>query len=196
MGLIRFVSWFSSGRPFGYGALPGNVWGPCFSLVMTAALALSSSSWAAGQDRKSYPDGSDEAAIWALEAAIYAHRAVGDSRFYPALASEHYLGWPAPAAVPIAKHWLTDLRDRGRFESGEVIDVWSNGISIDADTAISYFSTHRTRLPGGKAVDQRYENIHVWVRRGDRWELVGSMSRKLTEADSERIYGLATEEVS
>lgn len=141
-----------------------------------------------------YDPESDEAAVWALEEQIYRRRAVGDSRFYPSIASERYLGWPAPAAVPIGKRWLTDFRDSGRFEPGEVITVRSNGISVDGDTAISYFSTHRTRLPGGEAVDQRYENIHVWVRRGDSWELVGSMSRKLTPEDLTRTYGLPKEE--
>lgn len=166
---------------------------PVMAIIGTFAFLLASGPLA--QDLGvAYEPGSDEAAVWALEERIYQRRSVGDSRFYPSIASAHYLGWPAPAAIPIGKRWLTDFRDSGEFQPGEVIKVWSNGISVDGDTAISYFSTHRTRLPGGKAVDQRYENIHVWVRRGDSWDLVGSMSRKLTPEDLTRTYGLPKEE--
>jgi hypothetical protein len=135
---------------------------------------------------KSYPDGSPEQQVWSLEKEIYRERAKGNRAHYPSLISEDYLGWPASVTDPIAYADLIDFRERGEFPPGEVIEVWSNGISIDGDTAISYFSTHRTRKAGGEPVDQRYENIHVWVQRAGEWRLLGSKSRRLIQRDTYR----------
>lgn len=135
---------------------------------------------------KTYPDGSPEQQVWSLEKEIYRERAKGNRAHYPSLISEYYLGWPASVTDPIAYADLMDFRERGEFPPGEVIKVWSNGISIDGDTAISYFSTHRTRKAGGEPVDQRYENIHVWVLRAGEWRLLGSKSRRLVQRDTYR----------
>jgi hypothetical protein len=120
-----------------------------------------------------------EAQVWALEQAIYEKRAQGDTRFYSSISSEHYLGWPAPGLKPSTYESIKAFSETGEFQPGEVIDVVSDGISIDGDTAISFFSTHRTTRPGGQAVDERYENIHVYVRRDNQWRLVGAMSRRV-----------------
>ena len=68
------------------------------------------------------------------------------------------------------------------FQPGEVIDLVSDGITIDGDTAISFYTTHRTARPGGQPVDERYENIHVYVKRGEDWRLLGAMSRRVLPA--------------
>ena len=117
--------------------------------------------------------------VWALEQQIYQKRAQGDVRFYSSISSEHYLGWPAPGAKPSSYETIKAFSQTGEFQPGEVIDVISNGISIDGDTAISFFSTHRTKRPGGQTVDERYENIHVYVHREGEWRLVGAMSRRV-----------------
>jgi len=129
----------------------------------------------AGSDAR--PSAADE--VWALEQAIYAKRAAGDTLFYSDISSEHYLGWPAPAVEPVSYASIREFALQGSFEPGEKIAVVSNGISVDGDTAISYYTTHRTVRPGGLQVDERYENIHVYVRRDDEWRLVGAMSRRL-----------------
>ncbi len=117
--------------------------------------------------------------VWALEQAIYAKRAGGDTLFYSDISSEHYLGWPASAPEPVNYASIREIALSGSFEPGEKIAVVSNGISVDGDTAISYYTTHRTVRPGGLKVDERYENIHVYVRRGDDWRLFGALSRRL-----------------
>ena len=120
---------------------------------------------------------SPEQQVWALEQEIYARRAVGDMQYYSSISSEHYLGWPAPAEKPAS---YEAIKAQGRdFPTGEVINVVSDGISVDGDTAISFFSTQRTTRPGGQSVDERYENIHVYVRRDGDWRLVGAMSRRV-----------------
>ncbi len=127
--------------------------------------------------------GSPEAQVWALEQAIYAHRAVGDAGFYTSISSEHYLGWPAPGVAPASYESIKGFTSQGEFQPGEVIAVVSNGISVDGDTAISFFSTHRTTRPGGQKVDERYENIHVYVKRDGNWRLLGAMSRRVLPED-------------
>ena len=55
---------------------------------------------------------------------------------------------------------------------GEVTDVARMGFTLNDNTALTYFLTHRTRLgeafdvDGSRDVDQWYENIHVWTLRG------------------------------
>ena len=125
----------------------------------------------------------DAAEVWALEQAIYQRRAKGDTKFYSDISSSRYLGWPAPADEPVPYETIRGFATSGEFLPGEVIDVVSDGISVDGDTAISYFSTHRTVRPGGQTVDERYENIHVFVRREEGWRLLGAMSRRVLPAE-------------
>ena len=144
------------------------------SVIAAAILFLAGPGWS-----QPFEPGSDEAAVWALEQQIYERRALGDTLFYSDISSEQYLGWPAPAETPMPYRSIRSFAQQGEFEPGEVIDVVSNGISIDGDTAISFYTTHRTVRPGGQAVDEHYENIHVYVKRGEEWRLVGAMSRRL-----------------
>ena len=143
--------------------------------VATAAMLFSTGpGWS-----QPFEPGSDEAAVWALEKQIYEQRAQGDTLFYSDISSEQYLGWPAPAETPMPYQSIRSFAQQGEFKPGEVIDVVSNGITIDGDTAISFYTTHRTVSPRGQPVDERYENIHVYVKRDGKWRLVGAMSRRL-----------------
>ena len=117
--------------------------------------------------------------VWALEQAIYERRAAGDTMFYSDTSSEYYMGWPAPAAEPVSYESIRAFASQGTFAPGEEIEVVSNGITVDGDTAISFYTTHRTVRPGGQKVDERYENIHVYVEREGQWRLVGAMSRRV-----------------
>ena len=49
--------------------------------------------------------------------------------------------------------------------------------TLSGNTGIIYYSTHRTRLPGGEAVDQSFDIVHVWVREAGRWKLLGALGR-------------------
>ena len=93
----------------------------------------------------------DGATVWALEEAIYARRAAGDARFYSDISSEQYLGWPAPAESPVSYESIRGFTSQGAFQPGEVIDVVSDGITVDGDTAISFYSTIAR---SGRAVSQ------------------------------------------
>jgi len=155
----------------------------CCCSRRTAALFAAATGWCllltACEDasRDAEPSAADQ--VWALEQAIYAKRAAGDTLFYSDISSDHYLGWPASAPEPVSYASIREIALGGSFKPGEKIAVVSNGISVDGDTAISYYTTHRTVRPGGLKVDERYENIHVYIRRGDEWRLFGALSRRL-----------------
>lgn len=119
-------------------------------------------------------------AIWAKEQAVYAARRRADPQYYVDNASDHYLGWPPGWTTPSG---IDQLRSGAAQMCGmnqEEITLELDGISFDGNTAISFFSTHRTRMPDGEVVDQRYENIHVWVYGNGQWRLLSSMGRPVT----------------
>jgi hypothetical protein len=49
--------------------------------------------------------------------------------------------------------------------------------TLHGDTGIIYYMNHRTVKPDGTAVDEKWETIHVWVRDGGDWKIVGAMAR-------------------
>lgn len=115
--------------------------------------------------------------IWAKELAIYAGRAKGDLTPYTSNASPDYLGWP-----PTAKHPMdnSQLKADGRKMAGEnheKITTEFEGFTLHGNTAVIYYLNHRTMKPDGAPVDESFENIHVWVRDGADWKVLGAMSR-------------------
>lgn len=124
----------------------------------------------------------DAAEIWAKELKIYEMRRGGDMGFYLSLANPGYMAWPAPADVPFSFDTLRQIVGDGQLmEAGEQITVAKKGMSFDGDTALAFFETHRTQRAGGEKVDERFENIHVWVKRDNGWRLIANMSRSVVE---------------
>lgn len=115
--------------------------------------------------------------IWAKELAIYAGRGTGHLDFYINNASPKYLAWPPTAAAPFP---LSDLRRDGVAMQGktqEKIDTTFKGFTLSGQTAVIYYTNHRTMKADGTQVDQYFENIHVWAREGSDWKVLGGMSR-------------------
>lgn len=124
----------------------------------------------------------DAEEIWGQELRIYEMRAGGDMGYYLSLANPGYMAWPAPADEPLSYTALSNrIGDGQLMEAGELITVAKKGLSFDGDTALAFFETHRTRRAGGAAVDERFENIHVWVKREGDWRLIANMSRPVIE---------------
>lgn len=120
--------------------------------------------------------------IWGKELRIYEMRAEGDMGYYLSLANPGYMAWPAPADGPLSYAALSNRIGEGQLmEAGELITVAKKGLSFDGDTALAFFETYRTRRAGGEAVDERFENIHVWVKREVDWRLIANMSRPVIE---------------
>ncbi len=142
------------------------------------------SSFADGHAQLSVPPEREKDAeqIWAQELEIFKQRAQGDMGYYLSLANPGYMAWPAPAETPLSYERLSQQIGDGRlFAPGEKISVTKKGISFDGDTALAFFETHRTRRAGGEEVDERFENIHVWVKRETGWRLIANMSRPVLE---------------
>ena len=115
--------------------------------------------------------------IWAKEQAIFAGRSEGDLQYYVDNASDQYLGWPPGWSTPSGVDQLRSGAEQMRGLDQEELTLELDGISFSGNTAISFFSTHRTRMPTGEEVDQRFENIHVWVNENGQWRLLSSMGR-------------------
>ena len=131
----------------------------------------------------------DAEEIWTKELTIFERRATGDMGYYLSLATSGYMSWPAPALLPLSYERLSSQIGDGQImEAGEVIAVTKKGLSFDGDTALAFFETHRTQRAGGHAVDERFENIHVWVKREGEWRLMANMSRPVIE-NRERLSG-------
>jgi hypothetical protein len=133
--------------------------------------------------------------IWDKEMAIFDGRSAGDLSAYLNATSDFYLGWPPGFAEPLP---LGDFRAGAGMAPGlrgEVTDVTKMGFTLNGNTALTYFLTHRTRLgeafevDGSRDVDQWYENIHVWTLENGDWRLIGGMARPVdgpAAADAKR----------
>ena len=131
----------------------------------------------------------DAEEIWRKELTIFERRANGDMGYYLSLATPGYMAWPAPALLPLSYERLSEQIGDGQImPAGEAINVTKKGLSFDGDTALAFFETHRTRRAGGVEVDERFENIHVWVKRQGEWRLMANMSRPVIE-NRERLSG-------
>ena len=125
--------------------------------------------------------GYDEAAardeIWAKEQAVYEARGRGDVSVYINSSSERYLGWPPGWETPSG---LDTLRAGASLMEGmdqEELTMAFENITFSGNTAIIYYSTHRTRLPSGEEVDQRFDICHIWAREEAEWKLLGALGR-------------------
>ena len=115
--------------------------------------------------------------IWAKEQAIYAARGEGDLQFYVDNASEHYMGWPPGWPKPSGIDQLRAGVELMRGLDQEELAMEFGDITFSGNTAVIYYSTHRTRMPTGEEVDQRFHIAHVWALEGSGWKLVGALGR-------------------
>jgi hypothetical protein len=115
--------------------------------------------------------------IWEQELAIYQARGRGDLAVYAAAITPSYLAWP-----PRSQHPIDAATFRGQAAAfvqtrGETLEMRLTAFSLDGDTAIIYYETHRTRLPDGTPADERFDVVHVWLARDGGWRLFGGMAR-------------------
>lgn len=117
--------------------------------------------------------------IWAKEMAIYQGRAKGDVSYYVNNTSPHFLAWTAGTPAPFRVDKLKAGKEVMKGKDKEIITTSFRDFSLSGDTAIIYYQNHRTRLPDGTAVDQTYDNIHVWQKTDGDWKVLASMSRPM-----------------
>ena len=121
-------------------------------------------------------------AIWAKELAIYKARAETGLDYYIANASPNYIGWPPGIPAPSPLSQLKENQNRITIPNAEKLALVFDDLAMHGNTAVIYYNTHRTMLPNGTAVDQRYHICHVWIKDEDGdWKLMGAMGRLESE---------------
>jgi hypothetical protein len=118
-----------------------------------------------------------KAEIWAKEMAIYAGRANGSVEYYFDNTSPDYLAWVYGTPKPFRRDVLAANGKKMASLNKEKIDTQFSDFTLHGDTAVIYYVNHRTVMPDGTAVDQVFDNIHVWVRENSDWKVLASMSR-------------------
>jgi len=124
------------------------------------------------------------AEIWEKEQAIYAARGQGDLQYYVDNASEHYLGWPPGWQKPSGIDQLRAGVEQMRGIDQEELTMEFGDIAFSGNTAVIYYGTHRTRMPGGEPVDQHFEITHIWAFESGEWRLLGAMGRTRAPASA------------
>jgi hypothetical protein len=115
--------------------------------------------------------------IWALEQSIYQGRAKAGLSFYLDNASPNYMGWPPQAAKPMDLGALKTSAPELTANNKEKLTMALSGFTLQGDTGVIYYNTHRTMRADGTPVDERFEVIHVWLRSGGKWTIIGAMAR-------------------
>ena len=120
-------------------------------------------------------------AIWAKEQLIYLGRAEGGLAYYLENADPRYVGWPPFAPAPTDLSGLQDTSNQMSGNNAEKLTMELVDFTLAGDTGVIYYQTHRTMLPDGTAVDERWEVIHVWGRSEGEWKIFGAMARAKPE---------------
>jgi hypothetical protein len=141
-------------------------------VTMTAVLSLAQSAIAQSADE--IAKAKDE--VWAIEKTIYTYeqRNLGGDYYYN-ISAENYLGWTYGSSKPFRKPKVPPKPLT--TPTKEVITPEFTDFSLEGNTAILYYTNHRTMLRDGTSVDQYFPNIHVFIREGNNWKLLASMSR-------------------
>lgn len=119
-------------------------------------------------------------AIWEKEKKIYQGRAEAGLTYYLQNTSDRYVGWPPGLARPSSVEALRRSSAGVNRKNAEKLEMSLTDFTMQDGTAVIYYQTHRTMLPNGTPVDERFDVIHVWVREGTDWKLIGAMARTRT----------------
>jgi ketosteroid isomerase-like protein len=117
-------------------------------------------------------------AIWAKEQAIAQGSASVGLKLYLDNASPNYVGWPPDPPKPMALPVLKQASDRMAGPDKQELTQNFVDFTMHGDTGVIYFINHRTSMPDGRPVNQKWEIIHVWVRDNGDWKIVGAMARQ------------------
>ncbi len=115
--------------------------------------------------------------IWAKEQAIYAARAHGDLRPYIESIATDYKAWPPFRPAPAGVEGLNQLKTQMATQTREKLEMQFVDLALNGDAAVIYYQTHRTMLPDGTPVDERFDVTHSWVREHGVWKVLGGMAR-------------------
>ena len=115
--------------------------------------------------------------IWSREQAIFSGRSRGDLGVYVGFTAGDYMGWPPGSPDPPGVEQLREGAEQMRGLDQEEIAMEFGDITFSGNTAVIYYSTHKTRMPDGTPVDQTADIAHVWIREEGEWRLLGALGR-------------------
>ncbi len=116
---------------------------------------------------------SARATIWAQECEIYQSRGAGSLDSYIDKLAPGYLAWPPHQPAPINGEVLANRP----LAALEHLQMHLVDFTLNGETAIIYYQTHRTMRPDGSQVDEHFDVIHVWVERQGVWKILAGMAR-------------------
>lgn len=122
-----------------------------------------------------------QAQIWEKEQAIYADRGRGIIDTYIDNTAEDYSAWPPGFDVPLDVEVLRAAREGMAGKDQELLDLEFVSMSLNGDTAVIYYRSHRTRLPTGEPANELFEVVHVWVHNTGEWKLLGGLARDMSQ---------------
>jgi hypothetical protein len=149
---------------------------PLPALLVLAALMPATLTPAAAQAQTAAETDAARAQVWALEQSIYAGRAKGNLSAYNDNLAKGYLAWPPVSDKPLGPTVLHNAASK-LHASQEKLDMQFVDFSMNGNTAVIYYTTHRTRLADGTAVDNRFETTHTWIREDGKWHVFAGMAR-------------------
>jgi len=145
----------------------------CGLILLGSALLSATSAGAQTADEKTKA----QAEIWTKEQSVYYGRADGNMNNYMQATHPDYMAWPPWAEAPFGAEGLKRTQSTLGGDK-EKLAMEFKDFTMNGDTALIYYKTHRTALGDGTPVDQVYENIHVWKRDGGEWKVMGGMARE------------------
>lgn len=122
-----------------------------------------------------------QAEIWAKEEAIYGDRARGVIDTYIAATADDYKAWPPGFELPLDVEDLRAAREGMAGNDQEILALELVDMSLNGNTAVIYYRSHRTRLPTGEPTDEIFEVTHIWVHNGEDWQILGGLARDVSQ---------------
>ena len=120
-----------------------------------------------------------EQAVWNLEHAYWHYVQDNDLSSYVNLWHKNFLGWPSVSQTPVHKDhitdWITSQTAKGfSFKPGEFKEA---AIQVTGGTVVAcYWMTYAWKDKDGKGEERTIRVIHVWVKDGKDWRIIGGMS--------------------
>jgi len=143
---------------------PATAIATCLLLAISAALV---------HHARAASQATDTAEIWSGEEAYWKYLQAGDIEHFRTLWAEDFVGWPIAEGHPIHK---ADIR----FGSpSNLVSYELHRESVDMHGAVGitfYRATVRRRNADGVESTRTSRLTHTWMKRGDRWLIVGGMS--------------------
>lgn len=146
-----------------------------FAAAALAALLMAAGSTGFAQQNAA---NSDTAKVWAGEEAYWRDVKTHNVTDYMALWADDFNGWPISDAHPIHRRDIAPfVTKNGSLSEVASYEMHRESVEVHGPVIITYYRvTVRRRNADGSVTPTTYRMTHTWMKRGGRWQIVGSMS--------------------